>query len=301
VPPAPTALGAPPSPQPPLQSASASIAVNGNGAVEGRIADPTGAAIPNAQVTLTNTDTGAQLTRSSDQAGFYSIVSLPPGNYNLEVFARGFQRLLQENVIVSGNMIARLDPNLTIGGQNTTVTVTNAPPFIDTADSALGGTIENELYSQLPLSMNGGPRDPTAFQYLMPGVQDASAGLAGTGNSSIAAGPGNQKPLPPLPSKLPAISAVERAGRTLALDTTGALFFSDDAGATWHLVPIQWQGRALTLRLARPPSAPPQDSANPANAAASNPQPQTLVPDFELTTGSGARYTSADGQTWQRR
>ncbi len=61
---------------------------------------------------------------------------------------------------------------LTVGGENTTITVTDAPPSLNTTDAVLGGTIENQLYSTLPLSMNGGPRDPTAFQYLMPGVQE---------------------------------------------------------------------------------------------------------------------------------
>jgi hypothetical protein len=47
-----------------------------------------------------------------------------------------------------------------IGGASQTVTVTNAPPYLNTADATLGGTISNQLYSQLPLSMNGGPAVP---------------------------------------------------------------------------------------------------------------------------------------------
>ena len=76
-----------------------------------------------------------------------------------------------------------LQLKLSVGGENTTVTVTDAPPFLNTTDATLGGTIENELYSELPLSMNGGPRDPTAFQYLMPGVQENPNNNTGTGNT----------------------------------------------------------------------------------------------------------------------
>jgi hypothetical protein len=52
----------------------------------------------------------------------------------------------------------------------------------------LGGTIENELYSSLPLSMNGGPRDPTAFQYLMPGVQENPGNNTNQGTTAGSSG-----------------------------------------------------------------------------------------------------------------
>jgi hypothetical protein len=309
-------------------------------------------------VTATNTDTGVQETRTTNATGNYSITPLQPGNYNVEVVANGFKRLLQENVIVDPTFIARLDPRLTVGGADTTVTITDAPPFLDTADATIGATIENQLYSGLPLTMNGGPRDPTSFQYLMPGVQENAAakanggGQAGgnsgiyggsgqtnlnqnyingvpvatigqQGNStanlsaakaaaattgaaiasanvsvsavdqfsvrSLAAQPATAKPLPPLPTNLPTLSIVRRAGLTLALDTAGALFRLEAAAsnsaasaAIWHLIPTQWSGRALTLRLA------PQPAATAANVA------------FQLTTDTGLIYTSTDGQTWQR-
>jgi hypothetical protein len=60
--------------------------------------------------------------------------------------------------------------------------------MLDTTDATLGGTIENELYSSLPLTMNGGPRDPTAFQYLMPGVQENPANNSGTGANNGGSG-----------------------------------------------------------------------------------------------------------------
>jgi hypothetical protein len=340
------------------QSGEAYLARNSYGGVQGTILDGSGAVIPKAEIIATNTDTGVQLTAQSNGMGSYSIAPLQPGNYNVEVAAKGFQRLLQENVTVNATAVQRYDPKLIAGGENTTVTVTDAPPFLNTADATLGGTIENELYSQLPLSMNGNPRDPTAFQYVMPGVQKnpaantATASAAASGNSGIyggtgqanlnenyigglpvsnasvqttnasaakpvsaaatgfsagvaAAGPANMKRLATLPSKLPALSVIENAGQTLALDTGGALFRSDDAGVTWHPVADQWQGRALSIRLAQPRSADRQAVAVNTGAAAEAAQqtqtPATPGPAFELTTDSGATYASPDGQTWQRR
>jgi hypothetical protein len=154
------------------------------GGIQGTVTDPTGAGVPKAEITATNTDTGVQTKKTSGSTGTYSIQPLQAGNYNVEVVAKGFQRLLQENVTVDNASMFGLTLKLTVGGENTTVTVTDAPPFLNTTDATLGGTIENELYSELPLSMSGGPRDPTAFQYLMPGVQENPANSGNTFDSS---------------------------------------------------------------------------------------------------------------------
>jgi hypothetical protein len=121
-------------------------------------------------VTATNTDTGVQTKRSTDGRGNFTIGPIQKGPYNVEVVAPGFQRLLQENVTVNGVKLTGLNLRLRVGAANQTVTVTAAPPALDTSSASLGGSIENRMYSQLPLSMNGGPRNPTAFQYLMPGA-----------------------------------------------------------------------------------------------------------------------------------
>ena len=161
------------------------------GGIQGTVTDPSGAVVAKAQITATNTDTGVQLTRQSSGAGTYSIAPLQAGHYNVEVVAKGFQRLLQEDINVDTNVMYGLNLKLTVGGDNQTVTITDAPPYLDTTDATLGGTIENELYSALPLSMNGGPRDPTAFQYLMPGVQENPANngnvLDSSGNATTSA------------------------------------------------------------------------------------------------------------------
>lgn len=169
--------------------------VAGDGEIDGQVTDPSGAVIPNAVVTATNTETGVQTTRKTSSGGTYSISPLQAGNYNVEVTARGFNRQLQENVQVDSLAKVAVNIKMTVGGENTTVTVTDAPAQLDTTNATLGGTIENELYSNLPLSMGGSPRDPTAFQYLMPGVQEgpvptSSGGIqqgvyGGTGQTNL--------------------------------------------------------------------------------------------------------------------
>jgi hypothetical protein len=164
------------------------------GGITGAITDANGRVVKGAKVTATNTDTGVQQSTTTNGSGEYSLVPLQAGSYNVEVLATGFKRVNQENVTVDATTIQRVDEKLTVGGTDTTVTITDAPPFLDTTDATIGGTIENQLYSDLPLTMNGGPRDPTAFQYLMPGVQENpannSAAGANNGNSGIYGGTG---------------------------------------------------------------------------------------------------------------
>jgi len=152
--------------------ASLRAQVAGDGAINGQIVDKDGRVIAHAKVTATNTETGVATARETTGSGDYSISPLQAGNYNVEVVAKGFQRLLQENVQVDSAQKVGLNLKLSAGGDNETITITDAPPNLDTTNATLGGTIESELYTNLPLSMNAGPRDPTQFQYLMPGVQE---------------------------------------------------------------------------------------------------------------------------------
>jgi hypothetical protein len=164
------------------------------GGIQGTVSDPDGRPVAKATVTATNTDTGVASKTLTGSAGNYSIQPLQAGPYIVEVEAKGFQRLLQQNVTVDNTSVLGIPLKLSIGGESQTITVTDAPAQLDTTDATLGGTIENELYSSLPLTMNAGPRDPTAFQYLMPGVQENPAGATGdqalNGNSGIFSGTG---------------------------------------------------------------------------------------------------------------
>jgi TonB family protein len=105
----------------------AASAGQGDGAISGTIVDPTGALVPRAQVTVVNTDSGWRMVKQTDNTGKYSLSPLPAGPYNVEVEAKGFQRLLQENVQVAAGKQAELDMRLSVGAGNTTVSVTGAP------------------------------------------------------------------------------------------------------------------------------------------------------------------------------
>ena len=100
-------------------------------------------------------------------------VAAAPGEYRVTVTLDGFQTFVREGVIVDALGVVGLNVTLQVGGITQEVTrVGRGRRRCATADARLGQTIRNDVYTALPLVMNtGGPRDPTAFMFLMPGVQ----------------------------------------------------------------------------------------------------------------------------------
>jgi hypothetical protein len=153
-----------------LLSAGASAQLSGRATVQGTITDPSGAVVPQAVVTVTQGTTNTATSQTSTSSGFYSVGGLEPGEYSVKVVFPGFENYVQEHVRLDALQVYGLNIKLTPGGQSETVTVSYAPPPLDTTNATLGTTMENETYQALPLNMGGQPRDPTAFIYLTPGV-----------------------------------------------------------------------------------------------------------------------------------
>jgi Carboxypeptidase regulatory-like domain/TonB dependent receptor-like, beta-barrel len=146
--------------------------VGGSGSIQGTIVDASDAPVPGATVTATNIATGIQTTRQTTEAGVYALRPLQPGEYKVTVSLSGFQDFIRNGVIVDALGIVGLNVTLRVAGIQQEVVVTAEAPPLATADARLGQTVRNEVYMALPLVMNtGGPRDPTQFMFLMPGVQ----------------------------------------------------------------------------------------------------------------------------------
>jgi TonB family protein len=120
---APGRAGVPQSATPPPAAGAAQAA----GSISGVIVDPTGALVARANVKTVNTDTGMTMTRVTDNSGSYSFSPVPPGPYNVEVEAKGFQRMLQENVQVKEGQTVGLNLKLTVGAAAQTLNVTGQP------------------------------------------------------------------------------------------------------------------------------------------------------------------------------
>lgn len=147
--------------------------IGGSGSIQGTIFDPSGAVVPRASVVATIVATGVATTRRSSGAGVYVLSPLPAGEYRVAVSAEGFQPLVQEHVLVDALSVVGLNLTLKVGTLEQEATVVATAPPLSTADGRLGQTVRNEVYTALPLIMPaGGPRDPTAFMFLQPGVQN---------------------------------------------------------------------------------------------------------------------------------
>jgi len=168
--------------------ASAAAQVGGSGTIQGTVTDPSGAVVVGASVVAANVDTGVQTTRQTTDAGFFVLSPLPPGEYKVTVTAAGFQTLTQEHVTVAALGTVGLSPKLQVGTATQTVVVEGAPPQLHTDDATLGSSMENAVYSALPLAMNGVPRDPTQFVNLVPGVNNGVTQVAGTNFASFNGG-----------------------------------------------------------------------------------------------------------------
>ena len=177
-------------------SGTSNAQLAGKGAVSGTILDPTGAAIPDATIVITNNANGVATTTTSTGAGDYSVSTLDAGVYTITVTAKGFEKLTQQNVQVNSLETQSFSPKLTIGGADQTVTVSTLPPQLETTNATLGATMENDMYSALPIEMGayGQPdqRRATDFAFLMPGVQGNNTSGNPTTNTGIVNGSGSK-------------------------------------------------------------------------------------------------------------
>jgi hypothetical protein len=148
----------------------------GAGTIQGTVTDTTGAVVPGATVTARNLSTGVETVRTTTKSGLYSLSPLDVGKYTLTVTAASFETLVRENLQVDGMQVLGLDLTLQVGSTSTTVTVSTAPPPLETEDATLGAVMENEVYQSLPLEMGGAngvstdQRRVTDYAILMPGV-----------------------------------------------------------------------------------------------------------------------------------
>jgi hypothetical protein len=136
------------------------------GRLEGTIADPSGAAIPDAEVTIRNQNTGIATTVRSTAEGEFVVLYLDPGSYEVSIQKTGFGKLVLRDIAVTVGTRAILHPRLSVGKIDTTVTVRAETPLVDTAESSLGTVVSQQSIESLPL--NG--RNFTDFALLTPGA-----------------------------------------------------------------------------------------------------------------------------------
>ena len=157
--------------------------------IQGVVTDQTGAVVPGAKLTITNTATNETQTRTSNGEGVFNFNALPPGRFKLVIECSGYQTKVLDGVEVIPEQANALNVTLAVGAVAQSVTVdASAAPIIDTEGGSIGGTIgENEIQH-----MPSFGRDVFQLTQLAPGVFGDASQSAGGGTYSLPAtqGPG---------------------------------------------------------------------------------------------------------------
>jgi hypothetical protein len=132
----------------------------------GTVKDPSGAAIPMAQVSIKNVATGVTRNVTGDSAGFYSAPNLLPGDYEVTLTAQGFATLVRKGINLDVGAQQVLDTTMQVGQVSQAVEVTTEAPLVQLTSSAITGEVNATTVRELPL--NG--RSWTDLATLQPGV-----------------------------------------------------------------------------------------------------------------------------------
>jgi hypothetical protein len=133
----------------------------------GQITDSSGARVPGAQVTITDTERGTKIVVTSNENGDYIVPQIPPADhYMITVSKLGFKETVQRNVILQVAQSAKIDLVVAVGAVTETVNVSSTPPQLETQTSSLGQVITGQTVEALPL--NG--RSTFRLIALTPGV-----------------------------------------------------------------------------------------------------------------------------------
>jgi hypothetical protein len=123
-----------------------------NGQFEGTVADPSGAAMTNAKVTVTNVATNLSVTTTTNQTGLYSARELPVGTYKITVEAPGFKTKTDTNLTLSAGAISRVDFKMEMGHAREVIEVTGESVVVQTEDTKLYSTVGSAQIANLPLN-----------------------------------------------------------------------------------------------------------------------------------------------------
>ena len=156
-------------------SAVSMFAQAGNGGITGSVRDATGSPIPNATVTVTNTEKGIHRDLTTTGAGVFNAPSLVPApGYTVDVSAPGFAKYTAENITVQVGSNIDLDIAMQVATSKTTVEVTGTAAAVDDTTSGVADLVSQYQIDNLPI--NG--RRADTFALLTPGVtRDGTFGL----------------------------------------------------------------------------------------------------------------------------
>ena len=152
----------------------------GGGSISGAVTDPSGALMPGAIVELANVATGVIQRTTSTSAGQFVFPVVPTGTYKLTVNATGMQPAVVTGVAVNLNQTTNVPVSMQVGAVQQVVEVVASAFQLQPETAQQSTNVSNHLYEALPMAVNGDARQPTAFLFLVPGVNAPAGGQSAT-------------------------------------------------------------------------------------------------------------------------
>ena len=138
------------------------------GTISGTVTDSTGAAVPQAKITVTNVATNTAISTVSNATGDYTLPNLPIGQYNAHFEKEGFASAGRNGITLDAAATVRADATLTVGTTKQTIEVMAAAVQLQASDSKISATVTNQLVDQLPLVVAGTLRSPFDLANITP-------------------------------------------------------------------------------------------------------------------------------------
>ena len=126
------------------------FAQNNTGIISGRVTDPSGAVVPNAQITVTQTETNVDATSETNSDGLFRVPSLITGPYRITVTASGFKKEVRDGLTLRIGENLNVEFRLDVGAVSESVEVTGALPLLDTQTSSTGQVMQGDYFYKLP-------------------------------------------------------------------------------------------------------------------------------------------------------
>jgi hypothetical protein len=193
------------------------------GSIVGTIADQTGAALPNAHVTVTNPLTGVKREVEANATGQYTVPNLPEGTYNVAVSAPGFKEYNQIGIVVHAGVIARADATLHVGPTSQQVTVEAEAAMLKTENTDVSMELGTVAIQNLPTNFY---RNFQALLLLAPGAV-GDYGFTG----AVADTPERAIAIP--------MNGMDPSSNSTRIDGAQSIFLWKPGGATLYVPPLE--------------------------------------------------------------
>ena len=140
------------------------------GSITGTVTDPSGAAVPDAEISLMNTNTGDQRASTTNAAGQFNFPTVPAGTYNVTITKEGFRAYIQEGTAIAINTTTRVDVTMQLGQVAEQITVAAQAASLQTDRAEVRGEVTTKTLENVPVPLG---RNYQMLVSTLPGVSQA--------------------------------------------------------------------------------------------------------------------------------